>query len=169
MILKVWGPGWGCPSIDANSLILMSINKICGNHIIVDHSNITFDAIFNKIPMLIHGKKSIFLNINFIINHFKKQNIDSDTLTDFEILLDSESFINYICQSLYPAIIYTLWIDDVNNKECTRPAYAKNIKAPLGIYVLNRMNNGYKALLAGLFSLNYKALDINDQKFKDMQ
>ena len=121
MNVKCWAGGWGLPSIDIDSLSVLTYSYFANIPIskVETLPKNTFTGLLPELQDndLVHSKP---FNI---ISAFRRDGYNVDYGLTMDQTADTLAYLSCINQRLRPAILYSLWVDIENYAKVTRPAY----------------------------------------------
>lgn len=150
MEIDVWAGKWGLPSVDLHCLQIMAYAKFCGAPLKVNTTSNPFWSPSGTLPVLRSGSEKI-TSFQSMITYLNSKKYSADLkLTDIQ---KSECFaIKKLLEGkLYPAILYTWWVNEANYTELTRPWYASVLPFPFNYYYPGHYEREAKKYIETMF------------------
>ncbi|TRY95874.1 hypothetical protein DNTS_021401 [Danionella cerebrum] len=118
-----WGGDWGLPSVQTDSLIVLSYGKFADAKIAVKSVDWTWRTITASVPQL-HFEGTTRINADFELT--AKQGADT------------MAYIALLEEKLRPALLHSFWVDPENYANLTRPWFTSHSPFPLNFFVPGR-------------------------------
>lgn len=149
--LDIWKGAWGLPSVDLDCLEIMTYAKFSGAPLQTRATNNPFKTPTGKLPVFRHGKTELldFEDISFYLK--EKKNFSADFGITPKQQADVSAFSHLLREKLYPALLYTWWIDQKNYIELTRPWYSRALPLPLNYYYPGRFEREARKTIETLY------------------
>lgn len=160
MELEIWSPDWQLPSVDIDCLYILAYAQFSNVKLEVKCTNNPFKSSSSTLPVFQHYKHRI-TDINQILDYFKSKGHDADGALSSKDKAEIVAYQTMLREKLYPAIQYTLWVDDQNRMEVTRPWYWKHIPFPFHFFYPGKFQNKADALISVIHP------DVEDIKLKE--
>lgn len=142
MEVQVWSSDWGLPSIEPRCLQLITYAKFSGAPLHVLESNNPFWTPRGDLPVFSHSAtvKSI-TEFGPFVAHLRSCKFSADYNLEQKQLSEVSALCQLIDEKLYPAVLYSFWIDAKNHVELVRPWFTRKIPFPLNLYYPNQFHN----------------------------
>eukprot|EP00053_Salpingoeca_punica_P009723 m.87502 g.87502 ORF g.87502 m.87502 type:complete len:271 (+) comp15130_c0_seq2:158-970(+) len=158
MELLVWGPGHGLPSGDPDCLVVLTYLKFTNMksvRIFEEHN--TSRSPNGELPALIDGSTTV-TGACRIIGHLRNKQMNADYDLTGEVAADTLAFEALVFETLRPFVLHTLWLDEENYQQTTRP-WINSLASFPHVYTLpSRLRKHAKKIVAQR---------LPDQLFKD--
>ena len=123
MLLKCWAAGWGLPSIDIDSLSVLTYAYFA--KIPIERIEcLPRNTVSGTLPEL-QENDLVYSEPFTIIGVFRREGYNKDYDLTKDENADILAYLALIEQRLRPAILYALWLDAENYTKVTRPAFGK--------------------------------------------
>ena len=122
MNLKCWGSGWGLPSIDIDSLSVLTYAYFA-NVPLKKLECLPKNSISGTLPELEDNNEVLHSKPFNIINIFRREGYNADYGLTNDQSADILAYLAFVEKRLRPAILFALWMDVENYNKVTRPAY----------------------------------------------
>ncbi|XP_044540561.1 metaxin-1 [Gracilinanus agilis] len=139
MELYCWAGGWGLPSVDLESLIVLTYARFTGAPLKVHKITNPWKSPSGTLPALRTPDASIISQPHKIITHLRKQKYNADYDLSARQGADTLAFMSLLEEKLLPVLIHTFWVDAKNYVELTRKWYAEAMPFPLNLFLPGRM------------------------------
>ncbi|XP_073990114.1 metaxin-1 isoform X2 [Rhodnius prolixus] len=148
--LDVWKGDWGLPSVDIECLRFMACTRFSNLEFDVKKTNNPFWTPNGALPVAHYGSRDItdFDDLQALL---KFKNMSPDEGLSKKQLAEAEAYTNMLKEKLYPAILYTWWIDEKNFTTLTKPWYAKALPFPFNFYYPRKFKNHANSVMEALF------------------
>ncbi|EGT35237.1 hypothetical protein CAEBREN_03034 [Caenorhabditis brenneri] len=179
MELHIWPADFGLPTIDVASLQFLACSKMCASPVRVVHSSRPWRSPNGEFPMVSQtdGDAKPVTDFEKFVDILKKCGqdvvIDADLTSIERAQLDA--FSSYLHHNLYPAVLHTFWVDELNYNTVTQYWYASQLHFPYNSYYLEKRKKKALRILAGktgtevirdaFMALNTLSTKLGDNKF----
>ncbi|XP_031230340.1 metaxin-1 [Mastomys coucha] len=143
MELFCWSGGWGLPSVDLDSLAVLTYTRFTGAPLKVHKISNPWQSPSGTLPALQTSDGNVITVPQKIITHLRKEKYNADYDLSARQGADTLAFMSLLEEKLLPVIIHTFWIDAKNYVEVTRKWYAEAMPFPLNFFLPGRMQRQY--------------------------
>jgi len=143
--INVWPSDWGLISIDADCIAVMAYTNI------VEYPSCFTECLPHQtsgghLPEVVDEEENLF-GLNKILEYFVSEGFDADEKLNPQQKADSFAYMSYIEQHLKPSVTYTLWIDEDNFNNMTRPCYGKLFGFPRNLWKVGQIREKAKMFI----------------------
>ncbi|XP_004871336.2 LOW QUALITY PROTEIN: metaxin-1 [Heterocephalus glaber] len=139
MELFCWSGGWGLPSVDLDSLAVLTYARFTGAPLKVHKITNPWRSPSGTLPALRTSHGEVISVPHRIITHLRKEKYNADYDLSARQGADTLAFMSLLEEKLLPVLIHTFWIDTKNYVEVTRKWYAEAMPFPLNFFLPGRM------------------------------
>ncbi|XP_051013482.1 metaxin-1 [Acomys russatus] len=139
MELFCWSGGWGLPSVDLDSLAVLTYTRFTGAPLKVHKISNPWQSPSGTLPALRTSSGEVISVPHKIITHLRKEKYNADYDLSARQGADTLAFMSLLEEKLLPVLIHTFWIDAKNYVEVTRKWYAEAMPFPLNFFLPGRM------------------------------
>ncbi|KAM9001893.1 metaxin-1 [Sarcophilus harrisii] len=139
MELYCWAGGWGLPSVDLDSLVVLTYARFTGAPLKVHKISNPWRSPSGTLPALRTSEGGVISQPHKIITHLRKQKYNADYDLSARQGADTLAFMSLLEEKLLPVLIHTFWVDAKNYVELTRKWYAEAMPFPLNLFLPGRM------------------------------
>ncbi|XP_074118300.1 metaxin-1 isoform X2 [Sminthopsis crassicaudata] len=139
MELYCWAGGWGLPSVDLDSLVVLTYARFTGAPLKVHKITNPWRSPSGTLPALRTSEGGVISQPHKIITHLRKQKYNADYDLSARQGADTLAFMSLLEEKLLPVLIHTFWVDAKNYVELTRKWYAEAMPFPLNLFLPGRM------------------------------
>ncbi|XP_068934336.1 metaxin-1 [Petaurus breviceps papuanus] len=139
MELYCWAGGWGLPSVDLESLVVLTYARFTGAPLKVHKITNPWRSPSGTLPALRTSDAGVISQPHKIITHLRKQKYNADYDLSARQGADTLAFMSLLEEKLLPVLIHTFWADAKNYVELTRKWYAEAMPFPLNLFLPGRM------------------------------
>ncbi|CAH6907591.1 metaxin-1 isoform X2 [Phodopus roborovskii] len=139
MELFCWAGGWGLPSVDLDSLAVLTYTRFTGAPLKVHKISNPWQSPSGTLPALRTSNGEVISVPHKIITHLRKEKYNADYDLSARQGADTLAFMSLLEEKLLPVLIHTFWIDAKNYVEVTRKWYAEAMPFPLNFFLPGRM------------------------------
>ncbi|KAM7246736.1 hypothetical protein CapIbe_003034 [Capra ibex] len=143
MELFCWSGGWGLPSVDLDSLAVLTYARFTGAPLKVHKITNPWRSPSGTLPALRTSHGEVISVPHKIITHLRKEKYNADYDLSARQGADTLAFMSLLEEKLLPVLIHTFWIDAKNYVEVTRKWYAEAMPFPLNFFLPGRMQRQY--------------------------
>ncbi|XP_072503316.1 metaxin-1 isoform X2 [Notamacropus eugenii] len=143
MELYCWAGGWGLPSVDLESLVVLTYARFTGAPLKVHKITNPWRSPSGTLPALRTSDAGVISQPHKIITHLRKQKYNADYDLSARQGADTLAFMSLLEEKLLPVLIHTFWVDAKNYVELTRKWYAEAMPFPLNLFLPGRMQKKY--------------------------
>ncbi|XP_012870742.1 PREDICTED: metaxin-1 isoform X2 [Dipodomys ordii] len=143
MELFCWSGGWGLPSVDLDSLTVLTYTRFTGAPLKVHKITNPWRSPSGTLPALRTSQGEVISAPQKIITHLRKEKYNADYDLSARQGADTLAFMSLLEEKLLPVLIHTFWIDTKNYVEVTRKWYAEAMPFPLNFFLPGRMQRQY--------------------------
>uniref|UniRef100_G1SD44 Metaxin-1 n=1 Tax=Oryctolagus cuniculus TaxID=9986 RepID=G1SD44_RABIT len=143
MELFCWSGGWGLPSVDLDSLAVLTYARFTGAPLKVHKITNPWRSPSGTLPALRTSHGEVISVSHKIITHLRKEKYNADYDLSARQGADTLAFMSLLEEKLLPVLIHTFWIDAKNYVEVTRKWYAEAMPFPLNFFLPGRMQRQY--------------------------
>ncbi|XP_043310573.1 metaxin-1 isoform X2 [Cervus elaphus] len=171
MELFCWSGGWGLPSVDLDSLAVLTYARFTGAPLKVHKITNPWRSPSGTLPALRTSHGEVISVPHKIITHLRKEQQATDWAqargppqekllalpllrsevkkynADYDLSArqgaDTLAFMSLLEEKLLPVLIHTFWVDAKNYVEVTRKWYAEAMPFPLNFFLPGRMQRQY--------------------------
>ncbi|XP_003795346.1 metaxin-1 [Otolemur garnettii] len=143
MELFCWSGGWGLPSVDLDSLAVLTYARFTGAPLKVHKITNPWRSPSGTLPALQTSLGEVISVPHKIITHLRKEKYNADYDLSARQGADTLAFMSLLEEKLLPVLIHTFWIDTKNYVEVTRKWYAEAMPFPLNFFLPGRMQRQY--------------------------
>ncbi|XP_052587888.1 metaxin-1 [Peromyscus californicus insignis] len=143
MELFCWSGGWGLPSVDLDSLAVLTYTRFTGAPLKVHKISNPWQSPSGTLPALRTSSGEVISSPQKIITHLRKEKYNADYDLSARQGADTLAFMSLLEEKLLPVLIHTFWIDAKNYVEVTRKWYAEAMPFPLNFFLPGRMQRQY--------------------------
>uniref|UniRef100_A0A8C9AMB8 Metaxin-1 n=1 Tax=Prolemur simus TaxID=1328070 RepID=A0A8C9AMB8_PROSS len=143
MELFCWSGGWGLPSVDLDSLAVLTYARFTGAPLKVHKITNPWRSPSGTLPALQTSHGEVISVPHKIITHLRKEKYNADYDLSARQGADTLAFMSLLEEKLLPVLIHTFWIDTKNYVEVTRKWYAEAMPFPLNFFLPGRMQRQY--------------------------
>ncbi|XP_012514199.1 PREDICTED: metaxin-1 isoform X2 [Propithecus coquereli] len=143
MELFCWSGGWGLPSVDLDSLAVLTYARFTGAPLKVHKITNPWRSPSGTLPALQTSHGEVISVPHKIITHLRKEKYNADYDLSARQGADTLAFMSLLEEKLLPVLIHTFWIDSKNYVEVTRKWYAEAMPFPLNFFLPGRMQRQY--------------------------
>nr|CAD7587663.1 unnamed protein product [Timema genevievae] len=133
MKLEVYKGRWGLPSFDVHCLQILAYAKFSEAplqvYVIEEFGNSTT----GKFPYFSHEDRS-FTDSTKIISYLKTFKFNTDLNLSVKQRIQLKAYTQLIKEELYPGLLYSWWLDDINYNKVTWESYSSNLSWPRKLY-----------------------------------
>jgi len=122
MELYVWGPAFGLPSVDSESIQAMACIRFGGAPVKIFECNNPWKSNQATMPFFKHGNKTLYSSEE-ISTYLRQKNYSCDYGLTSKQGAEIIAYAKLIEDCLQPALQYYSFVHEVNFLETTRPAY----------------------------------------------
>ncbi|KAJ1080658.1 hypothetical protein NDU88_000852 [Pleurodeles waltl] len=140
MELYCWIGAWGLPSVEPDSLAVLTYARFAGAPLKVHKISNPWRSPSGTLPALKTSDNGVVCQTHKIIAHLRKQKYNADYDLSATQGADTLAFVSLLEEKLLPAHIHTFWVDSKNYVEHTRKWYADVIPFPLNFILPNQMH-----------------------------
>ncbi|XP_043919661.1 metaxin-3 isoform X2 [Protopterus annectens] len=112
--------------------------RFTGAPVKLNHVDNTWKTSTGFVPAMAF-QEVIFTRPSGIINLLRKQKYNADYFLSAKEGADTLAYVALLEEKLYPALLYTFWVDSENYCNMTRPWFAARIPFPLNFYLPGKM------------------------------
>nr|XP_058165792.1 metaxin-1 isoform X2 [Dasypus novemcinctus] len=138
MELYCWSGGWGLPSVDLDSLTVLTYARFTGAPLKVHKITNPWRSPSGTLPALRTSHGEVISVPHKIITHLRKEKYNADYDLSARQGADTLAFMSLV-EKLLPVLIHTFWVDAKNYVEVTRKWYAEAMPFPLNFFLPGRM------------------------------
>jgi len=167
MDLYYWPPvsKWGLPSFDMKSLHALTYIKLSGADVNLNPVRKSWLPKDRKtLPSLHTPNHGVIDKTEDIICYLKDKGYDLDASLDVDIESDVLPFSALVSEKLLPAVIWTMFVDDVNFKDVTFSLYARACKYPLNFTVPHHIQKTQETYVKQIKFMMYRHDDEDEKK-----
>ncbi|XP_028911841.1 metaxin-1 isoform X1 [Ornithorhynchus anatinus] len=150
MELYCWPGGWGLPSVDLDSLAVLTYARFTGAPLKVHKIANPWRSPSGTLPALKTGDSGVISRPHGIITHLRRQKYNADYDLSARQGADTLAFVSLLEEKLLPVLLHTFWADGRNYVELTRPWYAGAAPFPLNLFLPGRLQRRNLRRLQGL-------------------
>ncbi|KAM6218605.1 metaxin-1 [Rhynchocyon petersi] len=143
MELFCWSGGWGLPSVDPDSLTVLTYARFTGAPLKVHKITNPWRSPSGTLPALRTSHGEVILMPHKIITHLQKEKYNADYDLSARQRADTLAFMSLVEEKLLPVLIHTFWVDAKNYVEVTRKWYAEAMPFPLNFFLPGRMQRQF--------------------------
>ncbi|XP_032479995.1 metaxin-1 isoform X1 [Phocoena sinus] len=143
MELFCWAGGWGLPSVDLDSLAVLTYARFTGAPLKVHKITNPWRSPSGTLPALQTSHGEVISVPHKIITHLRKEKYNADYDLSARQGADTLAFMSLLEEKLLPVLIHTFWVDAKNYVEVTRKWYAEAMPFPLNFFLPGRMQRQY--------------------------
>ncbi|XP_058903880.2 metaxin-1 [Kogia breviceps] len=143
MELFCWSGGWGLPSVDLDSLAVLTYARFTGAPLKVHKITNPWRSPSGTLPALQTSHGEVISVPHKIITHLRKEKYNADYDLSARQGADTLAFMSLLEEKLLPVLIHTFWVDAKNYVEVTRKWYAEAMPFPLNFFLPGRMQRQY--------------------------
>lgn len=143
MELYCWSGGWGLPSVDLDSLAVLTYARFTGAPLKVHKITNPWQSPSGTLPALRTSHGEVISVPHKIITHLRKEKYNADYDLSARQGADTLAFMSLLEEKLLPVLIHTFWVDTKNYVEVTRKWYAEAIPFPLNFFLPGRMQRQF--------------------------
>ncbi|XP_022277005.2 metaxin-1 isoform X1 [Canis lupus baileyi] len=148
MELYCWSGGWGLPSVDLDSLAVLTYARFTGAPLKVHKITNPWQSPSGTLPALRTSHGEVISVPHKIITHLRKETSPPQKYNaDYDLSArqgaDTLAFMSLLEEKLLPVLIHTFWVDTKNYVEVTRKWYAEAIPFPLNFFLPGRMQRQF--------------------------
>ncbi|XP_010593112.3 metaxin-1 [Loxodonta africana] len=143
MELFCWSGGWGLPSVDLDSLTVLTYARFTGAPLKVHKITNPWRSPSGTLPALRTSHGEVISMPHKIITHLQKEKYNADYDLSARQRADTLAFMSLVEEKLLPVLIHTFWVDAKNYVEVTRKWYAEAMPFPLNFFLPGRMQRQY--------------------------
>uniref|UniRef100_A0A8C4MKG3 Metaxin-1 n=1 Tax=Equus asinus TaxID=9793 RepID=A0A8C4MKG3_EQUAS len=143
MELFCWSGGWGLPSVDLDSLAVLTYARFTGAPLKVHKITNPWRSPSGTLPALRTSHGEVISVPHKIITHLRKEKYNADYDLSARQGADTLAFMSLLEEKLLPVLIHTFWVDTKNYVEVTRKWYAEAMPFPLNFFLPGRMQRQY--------------------------
>ncbi|XP_021013366.1 metaxin-1 [Mus caroli] len=143
MELFCWSGGWGLPSVDLDSLAVLTYTRFTGAPLKIHKTSNPWQSPSGTLPALRTSNGKVITVPHKIITHLRKEKYNADYDLSARQGADTLAFMSLLEEKLLPVLIHTFWIDAKNYVEVTRKWYAEAMPFPLNFFLPGRMQRQY--------------------------
>ncbi|XP_072802531.1 metaxin-1 [Vicugna pacos] len=143
MELFCWSRGWGLPSVDLDSLAVLTYARFTGAPLKVHKITNPWRSPSGTLPALRTSHGEVISVPHKIITHLRKEKYNADYDLSARQGADTLAFMSLLEEKLLPVLIHTFWVDAKNYVEVTRKWYAEAMPFPLNFFLPGRMQRQY--------------------------
>ncbi|NP_001034839.1 metaxin-1 [Sus scrofa] len=143
MELFCWSGGWGLPSVDLDSLAVLTYARFTGAPLKVHKITNPWRSPSGTLPALRTSQGEVISVPHKIITHLRKEKYNADYDLSARQGADTLAFMSLLEEKLLPVLIHTFWVDAKNYVEVTRKWYAEAMPFPLNFFLPGRMQRQY--------------------------
>ncbi|KAF7250203.1 Metaxin-3 [Varanus komodoensis] len=139
MELCCWGGDWGLPSVHAECLVVLAYARFSGAPMKINVIDNSWKAPRGNLPLLILDGTVISQPAK-ILNFLRKRAYNADYELSAKEGADTLAYIALLEEKIYPAMLYTFWVEADNYYNVTKPWFASRIPFPLSWYLPRKMS-----------------------------
>nr|XP_004667302.2 metaxin-1 [Jaculus jaculus] len=139
MELFCWSGAWGLPSVDLDSLAVLTYARFTGAPLKVHKISNPWRSPSGALPALQTSQGEVISVPHKIITHLRKEKYNADYDLSARQGADTLAFMSLLEEKLLPVLIHTFWVDPKNYVEVTRKWYAEAMPFPLNFFLPGRM------------------------------
>nr|XP_060500701.1 LOW QUALITY PROTEIN: metaxin-1 [Panthera onca] len=143
MELFCWSGGWGLPSVDLDSLAVLTYARFTGAPLKVYKITNPWRSPSGTLPALRTSHGEVISVPHKIITHLRKEKYNADYDLSARQGADTLAFMSLLEEKLLPVLIHTFWVDTKNYVEVTRKWYAEAMPFPLNFFLPGRMQRQF--------------------------
>uniref|UniRef100_A0A8C2QNX4 Metaxin-1 n=1 Tax=Cricetulus griseus TaxID=10029 RepID=A0A8C2QNX4_CRIGR len=143
MELFCWAGGWGLPSVDLDSLAVLTYVRFTAAPLKIHKISNPWQSPSGTLPALRTSTGEVISVAQKIITHLRKEKYNADYDLSARQGADTLAFMSLLEEKLLPVLIHTFWIDAKNYVEVTRKWYAEAMPFPLNFFLPGRMQRRY--------------------------
>nr|XP_021537816.1 metaxin-1 isoform X1 [Neomonachus schauinslandi] len=143
MELFCWSGGWGLPSVDLDSLAVLTYARFTGAPLKVHKITNPWQSPSGTLPALRTSHGEVISVPHKIITHLRKEKYNADYDLSARQGADALAFMSLLEEKLLPVLIHTFWVDTKNYVEVTRKWYAEAMPFPLNFFLPGRMQRQF--------------------------
>ncbi|XP_050022425.1 metaxin-1 [Alexandromys fortis] len=143
MELFCWSGGWGLPSVDLDSLAVLTYTRFTGAPLKVHKISNPWQSPSGTLPALRTSSGEVISVPHKILTHLRKEKYNADYDLSARQGADTLAFMSLLEEKLLPVLIHTFWVDAKNYVEVTRKWYAEAMPFPLNFFLPGRMQRKY--------------------------
>ncbi|XP_006861790.1 PREDICTED: metaxin-1 [Chrysochloris asiatica] len=143
MELFCWSGAWGLPSVDLDSLTVLTYARFTGAPLKVHKITNPWRSPSGTLPALRTSHGEVISMPHKIITHLQKEKYNANYDLSALQRADTLAFMSLMEEKLLPVLIHTFWIDAKNYVEVTRKWYAEAMPFPLNFFLPGRMQRQY--------------------------
>ncbi|XP_064449742.1 metaxin-1 isoform X3 [Mirounga angustirostris] len=143
MELFCWSGGWGLPSVDLDSLAVLTYARFTGAPLKVHKITNPWQSPSGTLPALRTSHGEVISVPHKIITHLRKEKYNADYDLSARQGADTLAFMSLLEEKLLPVLIHTFWVDTKNYVEVTRKWYAEAMPFPLNFFLPGRMQRQF--------------------------
>ncbi|PAV77487.1 hypothetical protein WR25_02534 [Diploscapter pachys] len=180
MELHIWPSDFGLPSVDVQCLQFLAAARICASPVAIVSASAPWNSPTGEYPVVFDKSKSDvkpITDFEKFVDVLRKSGQDYVIDADLTIFERSEldAFGAYLQQHLQPALLYTLWVDDLNYTTVTSFWYNRRLHFPYNLYYLEKRRKKAKRCISertetqimksGLQAINMLSAKLGDNKY----
>ncbi|XP_039705581.1 metaxin-1 isoform X1 [Pteropus medius] len=139
MELFCWAGGWGLPSVDLDSLAVLTYARFTGAPLKMHKITNPWRSPSGALPALRTSHGEVISVPHKIITHLRKEKYNADYDLSARQGADTLAFMSLLEEKLLPVLIHTFWVDTKNYVEVTRKWYVEALPFPLNFFLPGRM------------------------------
>ncbi|KAG8519992.1 Metaxin-1 [Galemys pyrenaicus] len=143
MELFCWSGGWGLPSVDLDSLAVLTYARFTGAPLKVHKIANPWRSPSGTLPALRTSNGEVISVPHKIITQLRKEKYNADYDLSARQGADTLAFMSLLEEKLLPVLIHTFWVDAKNYVEVTRKWYAEAMPFPLNFFLPGRMQRQF--------------------------
>ncbi|XP_029789319.1 metaxin-1, partial [Suricata suricatta] len=143
MELFCWSGGWGLPSVDLDSLAVLTYARFTGAPLKVHKTGNPWRSPSGTLPALRTSDGEVISVPHKILTHLRKEKYNADYDLSARQGADTLAFMSLLEEKLLPVLIHTFWVDTKNYVEVTRKWYAEAMPFPLNFFLPGRMQRQF--------------------------
>ncbi|XP_063682850.1 metaxin-3-like [Bolinopsis microptera] len=153
MELQIWRGDWGLPSIDPQCLAVITYCKMCGFD--VPMSACRGDWNGKNLPVLTLAETEEYLTTpQNIIGYLVYKEVQMDEHLSPRETSEITAITSLITESLYTAIMFSLWLEESNYQNVMLPYYRSVFKLPYSFLKAAQMKRFVKCMILARYSLD---------------
>ncbi|XP_038167017.1 metaxin-1 isoform X2 [Arvicola amphibius] len=143
MELFCWSGGWGLPSVDLDSLAVLTYTRFTGAPLKIHKISNPWQSPSGTLPALRTSNGEVLSAPHKIITRLRREKYNADYDLSARQGADTLAFMSLLEEKLLPVLIHTFWVDAKNYVEVTRKWYAEAMPFPLNFFLPGRMQRKY--------------------------
>ncbi|XP_058957383.2 metaxin-1-like [Pocillopora verrucosa] len=161
-----WSGDWNLPSVDVRCLEVLAYAKFAECPLNVNRCNNPWKSSIGEFPVLKSGE-DVLITSSKIMDYLRGKNFNADYQLTAKQGADTLAFVSLVHSKLYPAILFTLWVDKTNYIKLTRPWYAQRLPFPLNYFIPGHISRQTRRHLSNEMHSEVTDDALENKLFKD--